>query len=126
RARLGELLLARGHHHGAAIELDKAHALIPTDASVRCLLADALRGRGDEVGAGALVAEPDAIVMPTGRWWSLHDVFMLGDALPHARARAIGSEPYTPEVACEELPFGEYPQSAVARALCEAALRLNP
>jgi hypothetical protein len=126
RARLGELLLGRGHHHGAAIELSRAHAALPSDATVRCLFADALRGRGDEVDAAGLVDDPQAIVFPTGRWWSLHDFFTGREALPHARMHAVGHAPYVPSVACHELPWGEYPHEPVARALCEAALRLPP
>jgi hypothetical protein len=124
RYRLGELLLARGHSHAAEHRLAQAQALYAKDADLRCLYAEALRGQGNELAAAALVEQPAQIIAPSGRWWSLHDVYLIGDALPQARMHALGTSPFDPAVACHELPAGEYPADPIARAICEAAWRV--
>ncbi|MBW2458478.1 MAG: hypothetical protein JRI68_28520 [Deltaproteobacteria bacterium] len=124
RRRLGQLLLDRRHFHAAAKQLSRAHRLLPTEASLRCLYADALRGQGHEVDAAALVTVPGDVRLPTGRWWSLHDLFQLGDALPRSRWHALGNDPLDPPIPCHELPEGEYPSDPLHRAICEAAWRM--
>jgi hypothetical protein len=124
RRRLGELLLMRRHHHGASHELSAAHALVPSDASVRCMFVDALRGVGEEVQAASLVVSHEDVLLPTGRWWSLHELFAMGDALPHSRLYAIGHHPTLPPIPCHELPEGDLPADPVHRAICEAAWRV--
>jgi len=121
--RLGQLLLDRQHHHAAAHELADAHALLPTDASVRCLLSESLRGLGYELQAAALLDSPDAVLLPTGRWWSLHDMYAMDDALPHARQHALGHNPLSAPIPCHELPEGELPSEPDHRALCQTARR---
>jgi hypothetical protein len=124
RYRLGELLLSRGHAHAAEHELAAGQKLYTKDADLRCLYSEALRGEGRELAAAALVEQPAQIVGPTGRWWSLHGLYLMGDALPNARMHALGNSPFDPAVACNELPAGEYPVDPLERAICEAAWRI--
>ena len=121
RRRLGELLLGREHFAAAAAELKQGHALMPREASVRCLHGDALRGLGEEVPAGALFADPKDIFGPTARWWSLHAAYELTHALPDANLHALGHNPMDPRVACQERPWGELPSDPLQRAICEMA-----
>jgi hypothetical protein len=123
RRRLGELLLGRGHHRAAARELEKAHTLLASETSVRCMLADARAGLGDEIAAGELVENHKDILSPSGRWWSLHDMYMMNAALPQARWWALANDPLEPRIACHELEPGEYPRDPLQRAICEAARR---
>ncbi|HZO12341.1 MAG TPA: hypothetical protein VFB62_03760 [Polyangiaceae bacterium] len=123
RRRLGELLMSRGHHHAAAHQLEKAHNLLVNEASTRCMLADAWMGIGEELAASELFARPKEIIGPSGRWWSLHDFFMMKDALPKARWWAVANDPLDPRVACNELEGGEYPRDPNAHNLCDAARR---
>ena len=123
RSRLGELLLLRGHHRQAAIELERAHTLLPSDATVRCNYVDAHTGLGQHFEAARLVAQPKHIRLPIGRWWSLHAAFEGTAALPNAWQESIAHDPLNPAVACRELPVGELPTNPIQRALCEAARR---
>jgi hypothetical protein len=125
RRRLGELLLERKHYHAAAHQLDRAHALLPSETSVRCLLAEAYAGMGESLVAADAVARPTDISSPSGRWWSLHEIYMLGNALPESRWWALASDPLNPAIACEERIVGELPVDPVRRAICEAAWRLQ-
>ena len=124
RRRLGELLLGRDHHRAAEIELGPAQAALPNDASLRCLLADSLRGLGEEVAAARLFERPADVSHPSGRWWSLHDLFQMGDALPRARWHAIAHDPFEPPIPCRELPETERPLDPIERAICDAAWRM--
>lgn len=121
KRRLGELLIGRGRYEAARVELAEAHRLLPDDASVRCLYSDALRGVGDEIAAAELFARPQEVTYPGARWWSLHDVFQMGDALPHARVQALAHDPMDPPIPCHELDEGEYPEDPTHRAMCEMA-----
>ncbi len=123
RRRLGELLLGRGHHHAAGHELAIAHRLVGSDAGVRCLYAEALSGMGAHVKAASLVNASSDVLLPTGRWWSLHESYAMDAALPHARHHGIAHDPFNPPVPCEELPEGELPSDPIRRAICEAAWR---
>lgn len=122
--RLGELLLGRSHYHAAQHELGEAQRLYANDASVRCLYADALRGQGKELQAATLFEKPADIYHPSGRWWSLHELFEATGALPNARLHGIGHNPFEPPVGCHELPAGELPVDPIHRAICEAAWRM--
>lgn len=123
KRRLAELLLERGHAKAAALEAEFAGALLPSDASVRCIHAAAHLAMGERDRAAELVLEPKAIRSPTARWWSLHGFFGGRDALPNARELAIAHDPYDPHVACEELAPGALPADAIRRDLCLAARR---
>ncbi len=123
RSRLGALLLERGHHQQAKIELERAHELLPSDATVRCKYVDALTGLGEHFAAGRLVAQAKQIRLPTGRWWSLHAAFERDEALANAWPRALANDPLNPAVACRELPPGELPSEPLERALCITARR---
>jgi hypothetical protein len=119
--RLGQLLLGRGHAVEAHLELDAAHRLIPDDASIRCLYSDALARMGEEIQAAEMVGAPEEVIFPGGRWWSLHQHFQMGDALPHARRLALGHDPFDPPIPCHELGEGEWPANAIDAAVCQAA-----
>ncbi|MBM4376261.1 MAG: hypothetical protein FJ095_14350 [Deltaproteobacteria bacterium] len=123
RRRLGELLLGRGHVAAAKHVVARASKLLPTDAAVRCLHAEALLAERDEEGARALVGAPGDIRTPTPRWWSLHARLAGDGALPNARALAVGGAPYEAPIACDELPDGALPIEPVRRELCLAARR---
>ena len=70
RRRLGALLNERGRFVAAQRQLQRAHSLLPTDATVRCDLVDAFTGDGNMHAARELVARPKDIRIPSGRWWS--------------------------------------------------------
>ena len=94
---------------------------MPDDASLRCLYSDALRGVGEEVQAAALLEKPEDVHFATGRWWSLHELFQMNDALPRARLYALGHDPLDPPIPCHELGEGEWPDDPTHRAMCEMA-----
>jgi hypothetical protein len=123
RRRLGELLMGRRHVAAAKHVLSRAAELLPTDAAVRCLHAEALVADHDEERAPPLLRSPGDIRAPTPRWWSLHASLAGDGALPNARELAIGGAPYDPPIACDELPDGVLPTEPVRRALCVAARR---
>jgi hypothetical protein len=125
RRRLGQLLLGAGHAAAARSTLARAHRLLPTETSVRCLYAEALLGSGEITLASDVVARPADIHQPSGRWWSLHALLLVGDALPRARANAVALDPYQPAVACQEWPLGDPPADPIGRALCDEALALS-
>ncbi|HVY48859.1 MAG TPA: hypothetical protein VHB21_23380 [Minicystis sp.] len=127
RVRLGELLHGRGHDAAAVLEYDKAHAIIPFDASVRAFLAEAEAGAGDKDKAAALVAKTEDVHGKFGRWWSLHGLYRLdADEEDAAKAFRIGLslDPYDRSVACEEKAAPALPKDAIVAAICEAARRL--
>jgi hypothetical protein len=119
--RLGTLLLERGHAEAAKRELSRAHALIPSDAGIRCSLAAAAIANGDHLEGMSLVRNPDDIRRGSARWWSLHDVLHRGEADEHSRFRALSLNPLLPQVSCEELPLDEWPSDPTRRALCHMA-----
>jgi hypothetical protein len=126
RLRLGQLLADRGHHEAAAIELGKGHALEPTEVSLRCGLAAARLAMGDRETSAPLVEKASDLRTPSGRWWSLH-AFLHPDAAGGPALgyqRAIGHDPLSPPVACQERPDAELPSDPLAAALCEAARRV--
>lgn len=124
RRRLGELLLERGHHHAARHQLEPAHAVLPSDSGMRCLLARSLWGEGEEVRAADLVTRPADIHYPSARWWSLHELFVGDRAVPRSRWHALGHNPLDPAIACSELEEGEYPTDPIHRTICLAAWRV--
>lgn len=120
RFRLGELMLARGHHAAARKELDKGHAQMPREASVRALLAKALLEMGERDKAAKLVAEPADVSGNDARWWSLRAALGVGE-VDKARRVAVSLAPYDPDITCEEKAPPELPGDVVGRALCQAA-----
>lgn len=125
RVRLGQLLDARGHHQAAAIELGRAQALLPTDASIRCFLAAALVSDGDQANAAMLVDKTEDLHNRFGRWWSLHGLLHPEPAADAERGFAFGValDPLDPWVACEEKAAPELPRDPLRKAICEAARR---
>jgi hypothetical protein len=122
RVRLGLLLDARGHHQAAAIELGRAQALVPYDASLRCYLAAALIAGGDKANASMLVEKTDDLHNRFGRWWSLHGLLHEQGA-DQAFSYGISLDPLDPWVACEEKAAPELPRDPIRKAICEAARR---
>jgi hypothetical protein len=126
RARLGELLGLRGHHQAAATELQRAQALVPTDASVRCWLAAQLVATGDRANAAMFVDKVDDVHNKYGRWWSLHGLLHPEPAADADRAfgYAIALDPLDADVGCEEKAAPALPMDPLRAALCEAARRV--
>jgi len=126
RVRLGQLLDARGHHQAAAIELGRAQALVPSDASVRCFMAAALLGSGDRANALPLVDKVDELHNRFGRWWSLHGLLRPEPVAEADRAFGFGIalDPMSQWVACEEKPAPELPADPIRKAICEMARRV--
>jgi hypothetical protein len=125
RVRLGDLLGERGHHQAAAIELSRAQALVPTDASVRCWLAAALLGTGDRANAAMLVDKVEDVHSRFGRWWSLHGLLHPEPVADADRAFGFGIslDPLDRDVGCEEKTAPEAPRDPLRAAICEAARR---
>lgn len=119
--RLGELLMARGHHGPAAIELTRAQALATGEPMLRCSLAAALLASGEREKAAALVSDERDVDTRLGRWFSLHARLANEPAAEPAWLRGLALDPLSPFVACEERPLPELPESPLRRALCEAA-----
>ncbi|MBL9025367.1 MAG: tetratricopeptide repeat protein [Myxococcales bacterium] len=120
RFRLGELMLARGHHAAAAKELEKGQAQMPREANLRALLAKALLEMGEREKAAKLVAEPGDVAGNDARWWSMRAALGVGE-VDEARRIAVGLAPYDPDITCEEKAPPELPADPVGRALCQAA-----
>ena len=122
RVRLGLLLDARGHHQAAAIQLGRAQALVPYDASLRCYLAAALVAGGDKANAAMLVEKTDDLHNRFGRWWSLHGLLHEGRT-DQAFSYGISLDPLDPWVACEEKATPDLPRDPIRKAICETARR---
>ncbi|APR83403.1 TPR domain protein [Minicystis rosea] len=126
RVRLGQLLDARGHHQAAAIELGRAQALVPNDASVRCFMAAALLAGGDKANASMLVEKTEDLHNGFGRWWSLHGLLHPepADKAEKAFSYGIAHDPVNPWVACEEKTAPLLPADPIRKAICEMARRV--
>lgn len=118
--RLGELLLDRGHGSEAALELDRAHRLMPRDAAIRGLHARA-RLRADEAEtAKALVASVEDVSTGDPNWWSLRSALVPEDEERSGRFAVMGA-PYDPIVVCEEHQPPYLPADPARATLCTAA-----
>jgi hypothetical protein len=124
RVRLGELLGARGHHQAAATEIQRAQALVPTDASIRCGLAAELLAVGDRADASMLVEKVEDIHGRHGRWWSLHGLLHPEPDEGRSFSFAIALDPLDREVGCEEKAAPDLPKDPIRAAICEAARRV--
>jgi predicted Zn-dependent protease len=120
KQRLGELLLGVARPRAAAMELSQALKAAPSYTAVRCNQADALIGQGRLLEAARLLADRKDMLRASGRWWSLHAA-LAATPLADASLHALSHDPLHPGVACQELPFGEYPAEPAARAQCIAA-----
>ena len=125
RVRLGQLLDARGHHQAAAIELGRAQALVPNDASVRCFMAAALLANGDKANASMLVEKTEDLHNGFGRWFSLHGFLHPepADKAEKAFSYGLAHDPLNPWVACEEKTAPLLPADPIRKAICEMARR---
>jgi tetratricopeptide (TPR) repeat protein len=125
KLRLGQLLHDRGRDKAAVIEHDKAHVMMPFDASVRAFLGEALAASGERDKAAALVAKPEDVHGKFGRWWSLHAMF-LDDEAEAKRGFSIGIslDPLDPNVGCAEETPPSLPKDPLVAAICEAARRV--
>jgi hypothetical protein len=125
RVRLGDLLSERGHHHAAAVELGRAQALVPADASVRCWLAAELIATSDRANAAILIDKVEEVHNRFGRFWSLHGLLHPEPAAEADRAFGFGFalDPLDRDVGCEEKAPPEIPADPIRAAICEAARR---
>ncbi len=124
--RLGELLHARGHDVAAALELEKAHAIVPFDASIRAYFGEALAANGERDKAAALFATPEELHGKQGRWWSLRAMLAAeGEEAERSIRIAVELDPLDPHVACEERDPPKLPLDSIRAAICEAA-RIAP
>lgn len=124
RYRLGDLLDKRGHHQAAAIELSRAQALVPGDASIRCALAAALLAGGDRAAAAVQVEKVEDVHTRYGRWWSLHGLLFPDREPDRAFSLGITLDPLEPAVSCEEKSAPALPGDPIRAAICEAARRV--
>jgi hypothetical protein len=123
RVRLGDLLDARGHAKAAAMQLARAHLMLPADATVRCHLAVALVHAGDREAALPLVASASDLHSREGRWWSMHGLLHPDKDPARAFSLGVALDPLDPAVACEEKEAPATPADPARAALCEAARR---
>jgi glutaredoxin len=122
RSRLGDLFEARGHHQAAAVELGRAQAFVPADATLRAWLAVSLLGTSDRANAAMLVEKVEDVHSRYGRWWSLHGL-LHPEKADDAFALGMAQDPLDPWVSCEEKAPPDLPNDPIRRAICEAARR---
>ena len=125
-ARLGELLMSRGHAKAAIPHLEKVVARRPRDAGARAKLAQALRAEGQRDAAAALVASVDQVQGPNGGYFALRAAVAKetnGPNGPESAEEARRHDPYSLLVACGENPtISGDPRE---KALCDAAHKLQ-
>jgi hypothetical protein len=120
RVRLGELMIGRGHHRAASIELARAAELSPREAVVRAMLAHA-RHEAKEVDTARMqVDDPAEVSASDARWWAMRARLVEPDA-ERARRTAMALAPYVPLAACIDAPG--LTATPATTALCEAARR---
>jgi hypothetical protein len=134
RARLAELLLARGHAIEALKELDPLapagplapiEALDPSvDPTLGWLRARALESASRREEAEPLVADPRSVVSSFGPWWAVRGRWarLRGDEAVAGPSftEAVAVDPFNREAACESLD-GEAPPDLRKAPLCDAA-----
>ncbi len=101
KARLAELLIARGHGQAALTELEKVQ--FPKDEPwIRSLHGEALHLVGKDVEAAERVGEPDGLRGPYAPWWSIRArVLPTGPLRDGAFVEALSNDPYDGPAACE-------------------------
>ncbi len=130
RARLGELLLGRGHGAAALVELDKIPEGMLADPSLRHIRGRVLEASGNVKGAETLMEDPKQWIASFGPCFALRGRLALGrgdDAMADSSfIEAVGHDPFGIETACRSLdpaqPGGK--NEAIipgGAALCEAA-----
>lgn len=128
RARLAELLAARGHPQEALGQLDKVSGDMLADPSLRYLRARVLEGAGKTKEAESLVEDPKGWISSYGPCWSIRGRLAkargdLGVAVP-SFWQALAHDPFGVEAACEANPSqppGSGPPEGTP--LCVAARR---
>ncbi|MCC6644899.1 MAG: tetratricopeptide repeat protein [Polyangiaceae bacterium] len=123
-ARLGELLLARGHARAAIPHLERVTAKRPRDPSARAKLAEALRAEGQRDAAAALVTSLEQVDGASGPHLALRSTVARERGEPEPTDSGAGGrrlDPYSVQVACGE----ERPSDPIARALCDAAHQMQ-
>jgi hypothetical protein len=104
RARLAELLLARGHAAQAFQEVEKIPENLLSDPSLRYLRGRVLEAKGEAGAAESLVDDPKTWVASYGPCWALRARLAdkRGDvhAAEHARGEAIAQDPFAVESSC--------------------------
>jgi hypothetical protein len=136
RARLAELLLARGHFASGLDELDHMAVANPpvaadawdratADPSICWLRARALEGLGRREDGETLVIDPKQVLSSYGPWWALRGRWarLRGDeALAQASfVEAVAADPFDLEAACESIDPVDAPLVAGQATLCDAA-----
>lgn len=121
RARLGELLIGRGHFDTAQRELDYVAADGKDDPRYRYLRARILEAKGDRDATLHVLGEPRDLLMSYGPFWAIR-----GRALSDkeqaevAYAEGAAVDPYELELACRVLD-SEALALAAPSPLCAAA-----
>ncbi len=125
RARLGELLLGRGHPAAALVEVEKIPAEILPDPSVRHLRARVLEAAGKAGEAAQLLEDPRAWVASFGPCWATRGRLARAQGDPAQAELSFGEarahDPLGIEAACESAdPQAPLPEGS-GKVLCEAA-----
>ncbi|MEI7895115.1 MAG: hypothetical protein WCI05_18615 [Myxococcales bacterium] len=127
RARLAELLLARGHGGGAILELDRLRATALDDPSVRRLRGAALETMGRPDDVRGLVANPAEVLSSFAPWWALRGRWARrrGDegVAVASFVEAVAQDPFGLEGACEGNLADSRPLDLRSGPLCEASRR---
>jgi len=137
RARLGDLLFARGHSAEAATQLEVASKAFAKEPSLRFRWARALCDAGREADGKTALGRLEDVRSVHGGWQALSGRFSAtagdGPAAEAAFALGIAVDPLSEDVACEGQwtpraagkPGPGLPNDARRRALCASA-RLLP
>jgi hypothetical protein len=136
RARLAQLLMARGHAPQALKELDRielARAPVANDAwtramgdpSVRWLRGRALEEVGRREEAEPLFSDPSQVLSSYGPWWATRGRWAAargdeGLALSSFR-EAVAADPFDPEGPCESLDASPPPDPTAPGAAAASA-----
>ncbi|MBX3226878.1 MAG: hypothetical protein KIT84_38330 [Labilithrix sp.] len=120
RARLAELLLARGHAAEAFMEIEKVPESLLADTSLRYIRGRVLEAKGDVAGADAMVDDPKAWIASFGPCWALRARLAKGTPAGNAAAsEALAHDPLSVEAACGTVGAAPAPSPSVP--LCDAA-----
>ncbi len=125
-ARLGELLLARGHARAAIPHLERVVARRPRDPGAKAKLAQALRVEGQRDAVSALVSSLDQLDGVSGPFLALRAAVARerGAADPgDSGAGGRRLDPYSVLVSCGD--SGQKPADPRESALCDAARQMQ-
>ncbi len=124
-ARLGDLLLARGHDDAAVVVLGRARDQAPNDLRLRGMLAQGLMALGRNDDARAEVSPSGPPFFPDARALTLRGFFLAADGDVSGAAvsfdQALALAPWDRKVACEWLAPPAVPADPDRASLCRAA-----